>query len=89
MSGAVKIDRRMYLTADGTRAVPAGDPEAATLLCAAGGELPHATAARYGLLKVEQAPEDEKNAGPEPEGASAVKRGRRPADKSRTPEGDK
>lgn len=91
MSGAVRIDRRLYLTADRSRAVEEGDPEAATLLCPAGGEVPHATAARYGLL-AESQPEPTSAPEAEPEKRAPTtpnKAARRPADKSRTPEGDK
>jgi hypothetical protein len=87
MSGAVRMDRRLYLTQDKSRVVEDGDPEAATLLCAAGGEVPHATAVRYGLVK--PASEDsEPDAGREP-ASETPKRGRRPADKSRTAAADK
>lgn len=50
-SGRVVVDRRMYLTADRSRAVPDGDPEAAFLLCVPGAEMTRALAARYGLLE--------------------------------------
>lgn len=42
-------DKRYFLTADGSRAVEEGDPEAATLLVGKGGELPEAEAEKYGL----------------------------------------
>ena len=83
MSGAVRIGRRMYLTADESRAVPDGDPEAATLLCAAGGEVSRATAVRYGLL---DEPEPEKS---EPEPEPEVKAGAKPANKARARGEDK
>lgn len=51
MSGNVTIGRRIYLVADQSRAVEDGDPEAAILLCPAGGEIPRAKAERYGLLE--------------------------------------
>ena len=91
MSGAVKIDRRLYLTADATRVVEEGDPEAAILLCPAGGEVPHATATRYGLLKKADA---ELAAKPEPEPEvdqeqDEAKQGRTPANKARKPAADK
>jgi hypothetical protein len=47
----VRIDRRMYLVEDRSRAVPDGDPEARHLLCPAGGELDRTDAERYGLLE--------------------------------------
>lgn len=95
MSGAVKIDRRLYLTADASRVVGEGDPEAATLLCPAGGEVPYATAARYGLLdkseaEAEEGPESDADSESEKKAPTAAnKAARRPADKSRTAEGDK
>jgi hypothetical protein len=101
MSGAVRIDRRLYLTEDKSRAVEEGHPEAATLLCPAGGEVPHATAARYGLLEKtnpepepdseEKAPEprDEK-AEPEKKTPAAANKARgRSADKAKAAEEDK
>lgn len=42
-------DRRLWLTADKSRVVEDGDPEAASLLASAGKELDEATVARYGL----------------------------------------
>lgn len=89
----VRMDRRMYLTEDRSRAVPDGDPEARFLLCAEGGELPQADARRYGLLeaktddKADDEPQAQPGEGP-PEGPAA-KRSRRPADKSRRPAADK
>lgn len=85
MSGAVKMPRRLYLTADGSRVVEDGDPEAATLLCAAGGEVPHAVAVRHGLLDTPPPESDEQ---PEPDEAES--KARRPAaNKARTRTGDK
>jgi hypothetical protein len=93
MSGNVRIGRRLYLVEDKSRVVEDGDPEAMFLLCPKGGEVSHATAARYGLLESSEAapePEDQEQAEPEKKTpAAANKAGRRPADKSRTPEGDK
>jgi hypothetical protein len=45
-----RSEKRLYLTADG-RVVEEGDPDAASLLVNAGGELDDATAERYGLTK--------------------------------------
>lgn len=50
MSGAVKMNRRLYLVEDKSRVVEEGDPDARWLLCPAGGEVSHADAMRYGLL---------------------------------------
>ncbi|MEV0616191.1 hypothetical protein AB0I81_22950 [Nonomuraea sp. NPDC050404] len=80
MSGAVKIDRRLYLVEDKSRVVEAGDPDARWLLCAAGGEVSRADAERYGLLD-EPKPEPE----PEPEEKAATA----PANKSRRPSANK
>ena len=44
-------DRRIYLTKDG-KPVEAGDPNAAQLLVAAGGQIPLADAEKYGLVTV-------------------------------------
>lgn len=41
--------RRLYLNRDKTGVVEEGDPEAAFLLVAEGGELPHEEAEKYGL----------------------------------------
>lgn len=82
MSGNVRMDRRLYLTADGGRAVPDGDPEAAILLCPAGGEVSRATAIRYGLL-AEPEPE------PEPKAEAEAKQAQPPANKARGRTGDK
>lgn len=83
----VRIDRRMYLTADRSRAVPEGDPDGRYLLCNAGGEIARGLAARLGLLDAptgEQAEEKEDGGSP-----PASKAGRRPADKSRRPAANK
>ncbi len=92
MSAAVRMNRRLYLTADASRVVEDGDPDAATLLCQAGGEIPHATAARYGLLPSQQEAEQAHPAteGDGEEKASTTAKSRpRLADKSRRPEADK
>jgi hypothetical protein len=92
MSGAVKMTKRLYLTADGSRVVEDGDPEAATLLCPAGGFLSHADAARYGLLPDAAAAEAAAEREPDTEAdeeskqekkapAAANKAAKRPADK--------
>lgn len=82
----VKINRRVYLTEDGERAVEPGDPDAAVLLCAEGGEVDLAEAARYGLLDAPGPEED--SPGPEgdaakPEEDAPVKAARRPPNKAR------
>ncbi|MDX3101747.1 hypothetical protein [Nonomuraea angiospora] len=75
----VRIDRRMYLTEDQSRAVPDGDPEARHLLCPAGGELDRADAERYGLLdQPKPAPAPEEPAEPAEEKAAPA-----PANKAR------
>lgn len=83
----VRVERRLYLTEDGRRAVPEGDPEAATLLCAAGGEVPRAVAERYGLV-LEPTPVPEVQA-EEAEAAPEPKQRRAPANKARRPSADK
>lgn len=84
----VTVERRMYVTADGSRAVPEGHPEAARLLCAAGGQVPRAVAERYGLLApppaAEPEPEaearvEEPEAAPEPKARRAPNKARRAA----------
>jgi hypothetical protein len=80
MSGAVRMDRRLYLTADGSRVVEDGDPEASTLLCAAGGEVPHAVAARLGLLPEPESQESNTAA----EGDGEEKARSAPSNKART-----
>lgn len=77
MSGAVRSDKRLYLVEDKSRVVEEGDPDARWLLCAAGGEVPHALAERYGLLG---------SPAPEP-GAEADEPGEQP--KARTPAANK
>jgi hypothetical protein len=47
----VRADRRLWETADRSRVVEDGDPEAAFLLCIPGDEIPEEQAKRYGLLK--------------------------------------
>ncbi|WP_433233718.1 hypothetical protein [Actinomadura nitritigenes] len=81
----VRIDRRVYLTADKSRAVPEGDPDAAFLLCNAGGEIPRDQAERLGLLDTPPGEEEDGRA----EGDAGSKAGRRPADKSRRPAANK
>jgi hypothetical protein len=53
--GMWQSPNRLYLNRDKTRVVPAGSPEQAHLLVAAGGEIPVAEAERYGLVKVREA----------------------------------
>lgn len=47
--GSVRADRRLYLTADKSRVVEHGDPDAAWLLAGVGGQIPPAEADRLGL----------------------------------------
>lgn len=44
---------RLYLNAKQTKIVKEGDPEAATLLAAVGGEIPKRLVEKFGLLKEE------------------------------------
>lgn len=82
----VKIGRRLYLTADRSRAVPADDPDARFLLCTEGGEIDRGEAARLGLL---DEPEKGRHEPDKAAAPSAGKAGRRPADKSRRPAANK
>lgn len=86
----VRIDRRVYLNEDRSRAVPEGDSEARFLLCVAGGEVSRADAERYGLL---DQPEPESVPEPEPEpdetGLTESKARRAPANKARGRAADK
>jgi hypothetical protein len=82
-AGHVVATARLCLTED-DRLVPDTDPDARWLFCVPGFPIKRADAERYGLLdepKPEPAPESESEA--------PAKRARRPADKARTPEGDK
>lgn len=45
------VEDRLYLTADGSRLVAAGDPEARTLYATPGTEISTADAERFGLTK--------------------------------------
>jgi hypothetical protein len=53
--GMWQSPNRLYLNRDRTKVVPAGSPEQAHVLVAAGGEIPVAEAERYGLVKVREA----------------------------------
>lgn len=46
-------DRRLWLTADQSRVVEDGDPEAAFQLISPGQQMPEARARKYGLIKQE------------------------------------
>lgn len=83
MSGAVRVGQRLYLVEDRSQAVPDGHPDARFLLCPAGGEVSHADAVRYGLLKSE--PEAELESEAEPEAKQAPP----PANKARGKAADK
>jgi hypothetical protein len=52
-------NRRLYTTADGSRAVEEGDPDGALLLVGEGCELPEAIARKYGLINDEEQPQAE------------------------------
>lgn len=47
------VKQRLYLTADGKRLVPEGDPKAATLYAAPGDEISDEAAERFGVKKLE------------------------------------
>lgn len=83
----VRIDRRVYLTADRERAVDEGDPDARYLLCTAGGEVDRDLAARYGLLDKPE-PEPAEPAEQEPEQVESKQR-RPAANKQRAKPADK
>ena len=51
----MRLDRRLWLTADRDRVVEEGDPDAAFLLGTAGKEIPDAEAERLGLTAKPQA----------------------------------
>lgn len=81
-----KSEKRLYLTQDRTRAVEEGDPEAAFLLVAEGGEMQDAEAERLGLTGKRKGAAPEPNvvhsiaADPEPEPKSKPARTAREAD---------
>ena len=52
-SGRIVAKKQIWLTADKSRAVPDGHPEAAHLMAAAGHVVSHADAVRLGLVKPE------------------------------------
>ena len=61
----MKADRKLYLTADRTRVVEEGDPEAAFLFATPGKEISDADAEKYGLKPAKPAaPAEEKEAAP-------------------------
>ena len=68
---SVEINRRLFLTADRSRVVEAGDPEAAFLYATPGKRIPTDEAERYGLLGntpeavAEPAPEIEPESAPD------------------------
>jgi hypothetical protein len=75
-----KADQRYYLNSKG-QAVPEGDPDAQSLLVAAGNEIPLADARRYGLVQEEE----EAAAEPQSKAVDAA-----PANKAvKAPEGNK
>lgn len=76
---------RLWVTADASRLVGDGDPDAAFLFCIPGQQIPEAEAAKYGLT-VTVTPEPE-SAPSEPE--PAAKMTVAPENKMRTPEADK
>lgn len=67
----VKLDRRWWLTADGSRAVPDGDPAAAVLFAAPGVDVQEERARELGILPPDVVEE------PEPEPAPKPRRGGR------------
>lgn len=66
----VKLDRRWWLTADGSRAVPDGDPAAAVLFAAPGVEVPEDRARELGILEpIAAVVDDEPAPAPKPKRA--------------------
>ena len=65
-------DRRLWLTADKSKAVEDGDPRAAFLLCTPGRSIPRPQAEALGLVKPPVVPKPE------------VKEAEKPADKAQT-----
>lgn len=83
-----KTDRRLYVTADGSRLVDENDPEAAYLLAPAGEEIPDDVAEKYGLVSRETL-NDEGDDEPGDAGAEAKERKKKPSTKVRAPGGTK
>lgn len=65
----IKAKRRWYATADGTRAVPEGDPDAATLIVGAEREIEESEAREWGIYPEPEPEEGEQE--PENEGDPA------------------
>lgn len=72
MSNSIIARERLWLTADKSRAVKDGDPEARFLLCAPGQQISKADAERYGLLAKEAKPEPPEASGVEVDPASPI-----------------
>ncbi len=102
--GMVAVSEHWYLTEDRSRVVREGDPDGRWLWASPGTEVPRVDALRLGALKadvpeaepvVEVEPVVETEAEPATEAEPTVtpepqaKARRKPADKSRKPEGDK
>lgn len=79
----IRVDRRLYLTADKKRVVGEGDPGAAFLYAAVGDELNDADARRYGLL------DEEPETKPREQAGASVKESRPGGTKVRYPAGTK
>lgn len=61
-SHTVRVDEKLWLTADRDRLVADGDPEAAHLFAAAGDEITRDEAEQFGLVKAKAAPADKQRA---------------------------
>lgn len=85
---ALKVTQRLFLTEDGKRVVPEGDPDGRWLWATPGMSVTEFDAKRYGLIK------DEPEVVPEAEPEKAVetprrKPGRPPGSKNRSPSENK
>lgn len=82
-------DRRLYLTADKSKAVKAGDPGARFLLVSAGKSIPREQAERLGLIPSPTPPELEVDSTPKEKEKPEDKQKKKPVDKSRFGRGKK
>lgn len=79
----MRLDRRLWLTADKNEVVEDGDPRAAFLLGGAGTEVPDAEAERLGLTAAKPAPEPEPAAEEPAVEPAPAKAKKAPANKAR------
>jgi hypothetical protein len=63
-AGTVVIDQYWYLTEDGSRVVPEGDPRSRYLWASPGSEVPRAEAERLGAVKQQPKPADKARTNP-------------------------